>query len=377
MSRPVRCSAFLVSVITLANLFLAVFGFAAAPTNPSEWEKTIAAAKQEGRVVVLGPAGTDLRDAFTQEFQTKFPEIQVDYNGMSTPQIAPKLITELSAGVHHTDLVVSGTTTAIGSLIPANAVVPIQTFLVGPEGRNASKWRGGKFDFSDNTEKYNLVYGNRVQIAFVYNRDNLQPSKIRSWKDFLHPEWKGKIAMREPRRAGAGLGWATFWYASEHLGLGKNYVRQLFSAQEIFIVSDERQLLDVVARGRYPVAIGPSGTQAFELKNKGLPIEFFGSAALLEGGVVSASNNALMVPRNAPRSNALKVYLDYLLSREGQHTLSKASGLASLRLDVPHDHIPDILVPKEGVKYLANYKETFTLIMTEQTAPFMETILSR
>jgi hypothetical protein len=71
------------------------------------------------------------------------------------------------------------------------------------------------------------------------------------------------------------------------------------------------------------------------------------------------------------------VYLDYLLSREGQHAQSKASGLASRRLDVPHDHIPEILVPKEGVKYLENYKETFTLIMTEQTAPFIESILAR
>jgi iron(III) transport system substrate-binding protein len=364
------------SILLCATLFFPTFAVAASTPNVSQWEKTLAAAKGEGRVVIMGPAGADVRDAFTQGFQKKYPDIQVDYNGMAGAQVAPKLLAELSAGVYRTDLVIAGTITAIESLMPANAIVPIQPFLAGPEARDLSKWKGGKFDFSDNAEKYNLVFGNRLQVAFVYNREIIPPGRIRSWKDFLQPQWKGKLAMLNPARAGASQGWVTFWYIKESAGFGKNFMRQLFSTQEIFILNDERQLLDFVARGRYPVAIGPSGTLAFEMKNKGLPIELFGSAALEEGGVISASNGTLMVPRNGPHPNAAKVYVDYLLSREGQQAWSKATGLTSRRLDVSHDHIPDVLVPKEGVKYLEDYKEPFVTLRDEVVA-FVNTLISR
>ncbi len=310
----------LVAIVVMAAIaatlnFNALAVAASAPSD-AEWEKTVAAAKKEGKVVIMGPAGEDVRDAFTAGFQKKYPGIQVDYNGMAGAQVAPKLLNELSAGVYRTDLVIAGKITAIESLIPANALVPIQPYLVGPEGQDLTKWKGGKFDFSDNSEKYNLVFGNRIQVAFVYNRDMVPAGKIKSFKDFLNPEWKGKIAMLNPARAGAGQAWTTFWYIKEAQGFGKSFVRQMFTTQDISLSNDEGQLLDSVARGRNPVVIGPSGTLAFELKNKGLPIELYGSAALQEGGTISASNGTFMVPRNIPHSNAAKVYLDYLLSRE-------------------------------------------------------------
>ena len=374
--RTKKFIAAIAAVATLAALCSTAAVIAASIPPATDWEKTVAAAKKEGQVVIMGPAGADVRDAFTQGFQKKYPGIQVDFNGMAGAQVAPKLLSELSAGVYRTDLVIAGTITAIESLIPAKALVPVQPFLAGPESQDVSKWKGGKFDFSDNAETYNLVYGNRLQVAFVYNRDLVPAGRVKSWKDFLNPEWKGKLAMLNPARAGASQGWVTFWYIKESQGFGKNFMRQLFTTQEVSLSNDERQLLDFVARGRYPIAIGPSGTQAFEMKKKGLPIELFGSAALQEGGVISASNGTIMVPRNAPHSNAAKVYLDYLFSREGQHAWSKATGLTSRRLDVPSDHIPEVLVPKEGVKYLEDYKEPFVVLRDEVVA-FVNSVLSR
>jgi iron(III) transport system substrate-binding protein len=374
--RAIRLKVALAAVATVATFGFTAPALAASAPKTSEWEKTVAATKGEGRVVIIGPAGADVRDTFTEGFQKKYPGIQVDYNGMAGAQVAPKLLNELSAGVYRTDLVIAGTITAIESLIPANAIVPIQPYLIGPESQELSKWKGGKFDFSDNSEKYNLVFGNRLQVAFVYNRDAVPAGRIKSWKDFLNPEWKGKLTMLNPARAGASQGWVTFWYIKESQGFGKNFIRQLFTTQEVTLSNDERQLLDFVARGRYPIAIGPSGTQAFEMKNKGLPIELFGSAALQEGGVISASNGTVMVPRNVPHPNAAKVYLDYLFSREGQHVWSKATGLTSRRLDVPSDHIPEVLVPKEGVKYLEDYKEPF-VVLRDEVVGFVNSVLPR
>lgn len=365
----------LLSLVGVLCVFL--FGTAhGASANDPAWGKIVAAGKKEGKVVVFGPPGPDVRDAFTLGFQKKYPEIEVDFNGMQGAQVAPKLMAELKAQQYRTDLIVAGTTTALEGLAPVNAIVPIEPFLVGPEVRDLSKWRAGKLHFSDDAGKYNLVYGNRVQVAFVHNRDSLAPAKIKSWKELLNPEWKGKIVMLDPRRAGGGLDISTFWYTNEKLGLGKNFIKQLFTTQDIFISNEERQIVDFVARGRYPIAIGPSGTLTFQLKAQGLPVELFGSAALQEGGFVTASNGTISVVKNTPHPNAAKLYLNYLLSNEGQTAWSKASGLASLRRDVPRDHIPEILLPQEGVSYQETYREKYVL-MRKEIVEFVNTVIRR
>jgi iron(III) transport system substrate-binding protein len=372
MQRRVRFVAAVPIVLVVVSSAVAQGASVSEPT----WEKIVAAAKKEGKVVVFGPTGADVRDAFTQGFQRRYPEIEVDFSGMQGAQVAPKLMAELKAQQYRTDLIVAGTTTALEGLAPVNAIVPMQPFLVGPESRDLAKWKAGKLHFSDDAGKYNLVYGNRVQVAFVYNRDVAPAGKIKSWKELLNPEWKGKIAMLDPRRAGAGLDLSTFWYTNERLGLGKSFMKQFFSTQDIFTSNEERQIVDFVARGRYPIAIGPSGTLTFQLKAQGLPVELFGSAGLQEGGFVTASNGTISVVRNAPHANAAKVYLNYLLSKEGQMAWSKASGLASLRRDVPRDHIPEILLPQEGVSYQETYREKYVL-MRREIADFINTALSR
>ena len=91
---------------------------------------------------------------------------------------------------------------------------------------------------------------------------------------------------------------------------------------------------------------------------------------------MSASNGTVMVPRNLPHPNAVKAYLDYLFSREGQHVWSKATGLTSRRLDVPNEHIPEVLVPKEGAKYLEDYKEPF-VVLRDEVVGFVNSVLPR
>jgi len=55
---------------------------------------------------------------------------------------------------------------------------------------------------------------------------------------------------------------------------------------------------------------------------------------------------------------------------------SKASGLASLRRDVPKDHVPEILLPQEGVSYQETYRERYVL-MRREIADFINTALQR
>jgi iron(III) transport system substrate-binding protein len=333
----------------------------------------VAAAKQEGRLVLLGPVGSDVRDGLIAGFQRKYPEIAVEYLSSSGPQAAPKLITETSAGQHLTDVVVQGTTTMVGSLIPASAIEPVWPYLVGPSSAEQAQWRGGKFDFSDESEQYNLVFVSRVQIPMVINPTVVPAGAFTSWKDLLDPRWKGRLVMDDPRQAGPGLDNATFWYTREDLGT--TFMQQLF-AQEPVVSADDRQVLDFVARGQYPVLIGGNVGVTLEMKSKGLPLELYSGEALREGSFVSSGSGTVAIASKPPHPNAAKVYLDYLLSREGQTEYSRFVGVPSRRQDVPTDHLAEFLVPKPGVQYQENYKERYVNLRQAVTAAIAPLIRS-
>jgi iron(III) transport system substrate-binding protein len=339
----------------------------------TEWDKIVAAAKREGKIGVIGPQGVDIRDALTRGFQKQYPEIRVEFNGYQGVQIAPKLLNELRAKRNTTDIVVTGTTTIIESLIPANAVVPVQPFLVGPNARDPSAWRGGKFEFADNAARYNLVMTAYVKAPFIYNPDLAKPSEFKSWHDLLDPKWKGKIVLRDPTGAGGGLGNATFWYS--HKDLGKGFIEALFK-QNLTVTRDDYQVLNFVGQGKYPIAIGQGDVQANEYVRKGLPVRLLPPEILQEGTYLTAGNGTFAAVRDAPHPNALKVYIDYLLSREGQWEWSKGAGFASLRKDVPRDHVLPILVPKDGADYPPVSSERYVKLRDEVVA-FVRPLMAR
>jgi len=346
---------------------------ATAQTPPS-WEQIVAAAKKEGTVTVIGPLGSETRDALTRGFQKKYPEINVELMGMAGNQIGPKLLNELAASKFTTDVVITGTTTALETLVPAKAVVPMKPLLVGPNTRDLTKWRDGKLTFSDDPQSYNLIFSSYVKAPFIYNTKLVSANDFKSWKDLLDPKLHGKITLKDPVSAGGGLGNSTLWYT--HESLGKDFIRKLLTQKDMVISRDDRQMLDFAARGKYPIAIGPSDVLTNEFIARGLPLKHLHPEALKEGTYITAGNGSVVIVRNAPRPNAMRVYLDYLLSPEGQLEWSKAAGFASLRRDVPKDHVQDVLVPKENMNYrdisMRHYVE-----LRDEIVQFIKSVLSR
>jgi iron(III) transport system substrate-binding protein len=339
----------------------------------AEWEQVVAAAKREGRVVVISQGGTEIRDAFTVGFQQKYPEIQVEYTGATGAEVAAKLLTEQRAGQYRVDVLIHGTTTMLADLVPAGAVEPIVPYLVGPESRDPSKWLGGKFDFADDDAKYNLVLLGGVKVPLVYNPRLVNPSELRSFKDLADPKWQGKIAMIEPRLAGSGLATATFLYANP--GLGEDYLRQLFGQQGVVFTRDDRQLTDWVARGQHAIGLAAGEFTAVDLIRRGVTIEMLPPDALQEGTYLTTAFGSTAVPVKAPHPNAAKVYLDWLLSKEAQIALTKAAGYPDRRLDIPREEIPiPFTIPKEGVRYQESYKEPYVR-MKEQIVAFLKSVL--
>ena len=67
-----------------------------------------------------------------------------------------------------------------------------------------------------------------------------------------------------------------------------------------------------------------------------------------EGSDISPGFGALSLFHRPPHPNAAKVYINWLLSKEGQSEFSRATGYVSGRVDVPSDHVAPWRVPIPG-----------------------------
>jgi ABC-type Fe3+ transport system substrate-binding protein len=78
---------------------------------------------------------------------------------------------------------------------------------------------------------------------------------------------------------------------------------------------------------------------------------------LKEGGTLSSSGGTLSLLQNAPHPDAAKVFVNWLLSREGQMQLQKGrkgrprTGSNSLRTDIPKNDLPEEIRRKDGADY--------------------------
>ncbi len=341
-------------------------------TGSAAWDDVLAAAKREGRVVVSGQAAPGADEGFVAAFKRQYPDVEVEYLGMTSSEAATKHMTERQAGRFTVDLFIHGTPDILSTFMPAGAVDPIQPFLTGPDIQDQSKWLGGKLNFADDAGRYDLIFTGGVKVPLFFNPKSVSASQFTSYKDLLDPKWKGKIAMFDPRVAGSGNGMVTFWYRTP--SLGKDFIKQLLTQQNVAFTKDDRQLADWVARGEYPLGVGASDFTGFDLKSKGVPIEPLAPDALKETSYLTAGFGSVAVMNRAPHPNATRVYLNWLLSKETQGNLTKVTAFPSRRLDASTAGLPDLVVAKQGLHYQDSASEATAKVKTE-VLDFLKTVL--
>lgn len=328
---------------------------AAAPARQETSDKTLALAKQEGRVVVMGPPGANARRAFSEMFQKAFPNIAVEYSGGWGPAHVPKLVESRKAGRYFADVFISGPQPGLQGLKDKGFFQPLEPALMLPEVRNPENWWRGKLDFIDKEEKYYLAFWAYPTEPFVYNTERLKVGEITSWWDLVNPRFKGRVAMYDPLIPGSML--PKLNHFLHEPSLGERYIQALLSADfGAIITRDDRQLAEWVGRGTYLVGIGATWLTAAPVA-KVLPLKSFPPENLKEGTFVTSGFGNVALLTGAPHFNAAKVYLNWLLSRDGQTEITRITENTSGRVDVPAELVPDLLRRRSGMQYFLEYHE--------------------
>ncbi len=108
----------------------------------SEWERTVEAAKGEGKVVVSIPTSAELRKEFETGFQKKFSAIELELSVARAASNINKIAEEQKAGMRNIDLHIGGTTSIVTGLLATDLLEPILPSMLLPEVSDPKNWWG-------------------------------------------------------------------------------------------------------------------------------------------------------------------------------------------------------------------------------------------
>ncbi|MBI4333184.1 MAG: extracellular solute-binding protein [Chloroflexi bacterium] len=320
----------------------------------TKWESTLAEAKKEGSVSVYSTFMADQRVLLSQAFKARFG-IELDFSPFARgAEIQAKVEAERRAGLYLADAFGVGTTTLIATMKPAGLLGPVEPLLMLPEVKDPKAWRREQFPFMDK-DRYVIVFIAGLQRYLAYNTDMIKEGEITTYKDVLKPQFKGKITLNDPTVTGAGNAMmghlARDLWTPEEAG---DFLRRLIKDQEANIQRDKRLHVEQVARGKYPVGVGTTPDGVAEFLEVGAPIA---SVKLKEGYKTSSSGGSIAVPTRMAHPNAGLVFLNWLLTNEGQRLAARGFGMPSLRLDVPTEGIHPLFIPEPTDKIFLDSEE--------------------
>ena len=299
-----------------------------------EWDRALEAAKKEGKVVVGVQPGPEIRAGLEKRWAERFKGIELELRPGSSSVTANRIASEHKAGAQSYD-VFFGSGSAL-ALAADKVLDPFEPFMIRPEIRDSKNWFGGHI-WADNVTTKRFIYTFHAYLteAGYYNPDLLKPEEIRSYDDLLNPKWKGKIGIFEPRVQGAGQAiWLYLWKVK-----GESFLKRLVE-QDLLVSADHRQLGDLLAKGRLALSMGPTYYTLLPYLQAGIPLKPLPTPK--EGIHATVGSGALSLVKNAPHPNAAKIFINWILSKEGQEIFGKATGQGSRRLDVDTNWLKEI-----------------------------------
>ena len=315
------------------------------PSWEEEWAAVLEGAREEGEInIISGSSSVQQMPSFTAAFE-EMTGGEVNFTELRAPDVVARLPEEYAAGLRNWDIVLLGGSSGLSEgLDEAGVLGDLNETFVLPEVTDDDGWIG---DFEDiwldqDTQKYKIHHhssGLSRGAAWWVNREELPLSKFSELEDIFEiPEVKGRfLHVRPARRGGVGL-----QFRPDRADVGRRHGSPpLHRARH-----GRHPRLPQADRGHRPAAnVGSPSERAsrnFHVEGVGLHIQqayMFkegldpgglgrpeehllrrgqgrgtGSTASLGGG---SANNMLSIANEPKNPNAQKVFVNWLLSREG------------------------------------------------------------
>jgi iron(III) transport system substrate-binding protein len=312
----------------------------------SEWEEILEKARSEGEVVM------DARPALAQSsFGEDFERdtgIKLTIAGAEGAARQTSTLQEALANKLSVDIAFGGLS-ELFEMKPQGLLNPIKDQLLLPASTDPSAWTTEGIKWIDKEGQFVLQGSSQKLTAWTaFNTDMIDPSEIASWEDLVDPKFKGKIASFDPTVPDVGQALAAAFVPA----FGIDFVKKLYGEQDVTLSTNKRQLIDWVARGRFPIALGTDPADTRRFQEEGLPVQILNPPDGPQ--FLTGSPSTVKQPRNkdgslGPNPNAATVFINWFTSQPGQVAYNKAAFDISLRSDVPiQPGVDEGIIPDEG-----------------------------
>jgi ABC-type Fe3+ transport system substrate-binding protein len=322
--------------------------------GPDREQRLLEGARKEGQVMVYSSMIADqaLRPLI-DGFQKKYPFMKPQYVRDDPPQQLQKMMAEARSGHMVADVLES--TSLEVPIRAANINQPFwspEIEAYAPERRDPQNfWAPTRFSY----------------LGACYNTNLVKPADLpKSFDDYLDPKWKGRTVW-----SGTVIG-AMLFITGVRNFMGeekaRGYLEKLAKNDIVTIPSANRVIVDRVMAGEYALCLDAFLHHPIISARKGAPV------APLPLEPVLTVVSSVMLPKAPPHPYSAMLFIDYLLSKDGQARLRDAEyfparpdvpALPDLDKIVPHkiglkeNFIDPVKINKELPKSRAIYQELF------------------
>ena len=317
-------------VLLCGALLCAAPTIAQSQSSDMIWDATLAKAKTQTLVMVNqgGPGFDKTIEAFTKKFG-----IKVEATVARPTVILPRVKTEQANGQYVWDLWWATTSNMTGTAGPAGMLQKFEDFLILPEVKDVSKWRHPDYIYGD-AARMVFTHAHEVTASAYRNTEIVPDLDTDSIDGLLDPRLKGRIIVRDASQPNSGSSALAPLYTLK----GEAFVARFLKDQDPRVLDNPQQIDSTMMRGGAAIAFG---------------MQFFAYAQCVKDGgcknikpiahLEAVSSRGLSVFKNAPNPEATKIFVNWVLSKEGQEVFVKEwaaaneSGAVSMRKDVePH-----------------------------------------
>ena len=332
------------SIASSAPLLAALFFFAQAGAALAQAPaRTAGAAGMEREVVWYTAMNTPDSAPLRKRFLEKYPGVNLTILRQPGEKIRTRILAEMRAGKFFWDVV------SFNHLdMDALAQEGLLAAYASPETR--SGFPGGAVDPEG---RWAAIYVRQYVIGYN-TRSVPQADAPKSWENLLAPKWKEKFAMDESD---------VEWYAAmlDYLGAEKGSAfMRLLARQNPQFRRGHSLLAKLLVAGDFPLAL-VHAAEMDEARRAGAPVDW---VRTLDPVITSPSQVA--VSSRAPHPNGGRLFVDLLLSAEGQ-ALIRDRGRVPARNDLALDAAPIPLklhyvnpkLAREADRYEKEFREIF------------------
>jgi iron(III) transport system substrate-binding protein len=259
-------------------------------------ERTIDAARREGKVVWYTVAGESLELA--RSFEKKYSMVKVEVLRSTVFPLLTRILNEAKGGSSQNFDVVRQSSFAMQVLIHKGMIQPYESL----ERKFYDQDSKDKLGYWISTDENYFVIGYNTKMTS--SRD-----APRDWEDLLDPKWRGKIAMDPDNH---------LLYGGLEQRWGKEKATEYFkklSRQQIQFRRGNTLLAQLIVAGEYPLGFVYAHRVEL-LKSQGAPIEWVSTM-----NPIVATLGPVGLAATPQHPNAGKLLIDFLLSTDAQKQL--------------------------------------------------------